>query len=296
MPTLQRRQLRRDLGREWLRDTIVSNTNRSQGVLHVIDTRLADTTFTAEALYTRNWGRLFHSTNVATACDFRVATFNWASGAFVSGAVEATSVPSGAEYEMHKLLSPTDKDTALDQTIRTLRVRREIAFDSVDGLHIYSLTGLLGGAYVLTDPRTHVLNAYVYADPTASLNRAKRSLGHWAVVETGSGTELHVSPALGASQQLAIDAILAVTLGASEVATINLPDAEWVLAGAAARSYWLIEQRAPGQEAERYRERRREAASRFTSLSARHAPAIERDLRGAFDDPVGISPAGWGWE
>ena len=63
-----------------------------------------------------------------------------------------------------------------------------------------------------------------------------------------------------------------MTLGSADTATINLPTDDWLLSGAGAQAYWLLESRAPTQEVVRFKERRRELAAAFTSLSSRFQP------------------------
>jgi hypothetical protein len=176
-------------------------------------------------------------------------------------------------FEVHGIISPADKDRAIDAVIRDVRYRQELAIWAIDQGHIYSL-----GADVLD-----VIDVRYFSDPTDSLSRGEGH-PHWFKFEqTASRNELRITPSLLPSYQLVIDAILAPSLGAGDLATVNLPSQEWAVAGAAARCYWMLEQRAPGQEAGKYKERRVEAAREYTRLSNRFQPIIARKIQ--LDEP-----------
>ncbi len=273
MPVYSRRGLRQALGVSWLRDTVVGQTSGSWGTqagsLNIVDSSQADPTASGEQLYQRHWLRLLGSAGVLQ--DTRVGSFNTGSGAFLSAVTAATTIFSGMPFEVHGLLSPAEKDRELNGVVNKLRVQQELPLAAVQDLHVYSL-----GPEVLD-----VLDVRYFSYPLASRNEAQ--LIWYKLVSTATGQELRVSPSLEWSQQLVLDAVLAVSLGAGEQATINLPDQDWLLSGAAARCLWLVEQRSPGQEAAAYRNRRGEAAREFTRLSARFQPKIARKVQ--LDEP-----------
>jgi hypothetical protein len=129
-----------------------------------------------------------------------------------------------------------------------------------------------------------ILDVRYLSDPSNSLNPGEQQIGWFRVDATGSeGRELRISPALRASQVLILDTLQGARLGAHDLATVDLPSDEWILAGAAARCLWLLEQRAPGKEAGMYRERRQEAVKLFSRLSQRYQGAISR--RVMLDEP-----------
>lgn len=278
MPTFNRKQLVRRLGQDWLRDTIVGQTTSSFGSLHLMDVAGANVEFSGEGLYARSWAKLYQSTN-GNGAEYRVATWNAGSGAYVIALPLATTVPSGADYEIHQLVSPTEKGRLIDDTLKRLRVRQEVNLWTIEGVRHYSLGGLN------FENVEDVLDVRYFANPAGSLNRDERRLDFWKAVLTGSGTlELRIQPSLSASQQIVLDAILTPTLGSNDNATVNLPEDAWLLAGAAAKCYQIVARRAPAQETKQYQQFQAEAALEFGRLSQRWAPQIDRPIR--FDDPV----------
>lgn len=271
MPTFNRRTLRQSLGRDYLHDTLVSTTTGSCGVttgsLAIWDSSTADPTASGEGLYHRQWLRLVGSAGHIQ--DLRVGSWNTGSGAFVAAVTLATTVYSGMPYEVHATIKPTDKDRALDAVIQNVRVRRELTIDAINGGHIYSL-----GPDVVD-----VVGVRYFSDPAASLDRGEHAVDWWKHEATGSGNELRITPALYGSYQLVLDAITTVSLGAGDLATVNLPNDEWILWGAAARCLWMAEQQSPGQEAGRYSERRKESAREYSRLSSRFQPFVTRKIQ-----------------
>lgn len=269
MPIFSRRQLRQSLGQRYLRDTVVGQTSGSWGTqagsANIVDLAQADYTASGEQLYQRHYMRLLGSAGLIQ--DLRVASFNTGSGAFVAAQTLATTIFSGMPFEVH-VNDPKEKDRALDDVIRQVRVRREVPLWATDGLHVYSL-----GPDVFD-----VVGVRFFSDPASSLNRGEAGVSWWKYETTQTGNELRISPSLLASYQLAIDAVLAVSLGAGDLATVNLPDEDWILSGAGARLLWLLEQRSPGQENGVYKERRKELAREYTRLSARFQPRASRRL------------------
>lgn len=277
VPIFSRKTLRQSLSRDHLADLTLLAITASFGSYNFLDNRFADATFTADSRFERAWGRLFQSSNVAAGNDFRVATFNAASGAFVSAQLNATSVPSGAEVEIHRLMAPSDKDRAIDEVVRRLLVRQEVGLPSVDGVTFYSIDGAASPHRLAA-----VLNVYYFANPTGSLTRDQRYFDWTNINVTATGVELRVQPAINGSNQIILDAVLQMTLGASEVATINLPDADWLLTGAAAAVYDRLAQDAPRHEND-FRRLRREKVVAFAQLTQKYAPPIDRKIQ--FDDP-----------
>jgi hypothetical protein len=172
-------------------------------------------------------------------------------------------------FEVISLLSPVEMDRAIDRCIQDVRKLEELPLWSIDQKHEYSI-----GPEVID-----VSDAYYFSDPTHSLDKGQRGLNWFGIVKTATGQELRIEPSLPASYQIIMKAVLEATLGAGDLATVNLPSDEPVLWGATSRCYWLVEQRSPGQEAIRYKELRREAAHAYTTLAQRFTPKITRRIQ-----------------
>lgn len=266
MPICRRRELRQRLGLEYLRDTVVGTTDAvcSAGVwLTLSDGGQADATASGEPLYQRAWARVLGSLGVLQ--DGRVASFD-AAGVFVLGVTTATTVLAGMPYEIGTRLAAAEKDRALDAVIRDVRTRQEVTLWTRDGMTAYSL-----GAEVVD-----VLDVGVDADPSGTLGRRVTPVGWFGQRRTAAGMEVRIAPGVAGSCYLVLDALVRASLGASDLATVNVPSDDLVLAGAAARCLWLLEQDAPGQEAAVYRERRAEMAREYTRLARRFQPAVTR--------------------
>lgn len=279
MPVFQRKQLRQDLGILRLRQTIVGTTSLSLGAnasLAVLDRRYAVPDLSGQDLYSRAWIRVASE-------NYQVGSFNTGSGAWVGLTPVINAIASGADFEIHEKLDPDELDRALDETILTLPLRREVGLRTVDGATFYTLDGAASPNTIRT-----VLAVYYFANPDASLNRDRRDLVEHEIVTTPTGMELRITRGLAASQQIILDAHLTLSLGAGDAATINLPDRETVLWGAAARCYDLLIQKSPGQFEGAYRQRRAEAAKAFSVLARRHFPETFKELtlspRGPLDD------------
>jgi len=274
MPIYSRQSLRRTLGQVHIRDTFVSVTTLSVAPQPfanvVIDYAVADLRLSGQNAYAGAWIRIFGG-------DLRVASFNAGSGAYLSTeyGVFMGNPSIGMPYERHDVLSPTDKDRALDDSIKRLRVRREVAIDTVEGLHTYTMP----------DGVQDILGWYYFANPAGSLDRVRKSLASLEPVITATGVELRIDPALAASQQIVLDAIVTLTLGAADTATVNIPDERLVLYGAEAECWDLMVRKAPRGTADEYRNLRNEAARQFNLLSARFKVPVDRPLR--LRDPGG---------
>lgn len=268
MRTYTRRQLRQTLGQVHLRDTWVSTTTattaQAAGSFVVIDGFSADLSLSGQNLYERS--TLFAS---GMTTDARVATFNAGSGAYLSQANVFPGLALGAEFERHDSVPATEKNRALDEAIKRLRVRQEVPVAAVAGLQAYPLPAGVES----------VLDAYSFATPTATLDRGKTALAFWDVVATATGTEVRISPALGGSAQLVLDAITSVTLAAQEGATVNLPDERLVLFAAEAECWSYLVRRAPRGTADEYRSLRNEAARQYEALARAFKTPVDRPLR-----------------
>jgi hypothetical protein len=272
MPQFQRKYLRQRLGRDHIGDCLVSRTTGSCGAgLHayVIDSAQSDLSLS------QSGGGAFQRASLrVNGMEWRVATFNCGSGAFITQMTTGTIVPSGAEYEVHEMVSATEKDRAIDDTVRRLSVRREHVLAAVDGAHHYSLA----------DDVLRVLDAYCYASPESPTDRGKQTLAWWGVNTTGSGREIRIQPALHSGQQLVLDAVVRCTLGPNDTDTIDLPSEDWLLYGAEAQCWELLSKASPGQETTGYRTNAKRAAFKFTRLSAQYQPRL--DLKIQFDGLV----------
>jgi hypothetical protein len=211
-------------------------------------------------LYERKWLRLLGSAGFIQ--DVRIGSFNTGSGAFLAAVTAATTIFSGMPFEIHTKVPPVEKDAALDAVIRDVLYREEVTIDSVDQGHIYSL-----GADILD-----IVDVRYYSDP----ERRPQWFKH---ARTASGNELRIRPALTYSCQLVIDAIRTVSLGDGDLATVNLPNDDWILAGAAARCWQLLRLNAPGKETGIYKDFQAEAARIYSDLSRAYQPVITRKVQ-----------------
>jgi hypothetical protein len=275
LPVVSRKYLRQALGRVHLRDTYVGATTASwgwaAGSIQIIDGNLADLSGSGQ-----NW--YVGSTVYYSGVDVRVATFNVATGALLSQAAGLTfpnNIASGSEYERHDVLSGTEKNRALDDAVQRLRDRREVTIDTVADAHVYALP----------DEVALALGTSYFASPTATLDRQQRRLSRAEVVATATGLELRIDPALGASQEIVIDAIVTVSLGAGDAATVNIPDERLVLYAAEATCWDLMVRKAPRGTADEYRRLRDEAARQYSLLAKNFKVPVDRPLR--LDNPSG---------
>lgn len=274
MPSYTRQFLRRQLGESFLRDTLVGSSTGSWGAtasLTVMDSAQADEYVVSEQLFNRSWLRAFYGPTPSPSAykDARVATFNTLSGAWMCLVTAPYAVTNNSWYEVHSILPPAEKDQVIDDVIDKLRVRQEVVINAAQ--RTYSL-----GPNVVD-----VLNARIMEYPPASRNFS--DLQRWEMVTTVTGQELRVEPTLTASQQLAVEAIMTLTwvpdgVNGTDRDTITVPDLDWLLSGAAARAYWILEARAPAQEVARFKDRRREMAAQFSRLSARYQPHANREI------------------
>lgn len=282
MPIFSRQNLRQLLTTDYLRDGIVSTLTATGflGSVNLIDSTQADLSLTGQNLYQRSW--LKHN-----GMELRVASFNIGSGAYISLQIAGTLVVSGGTYERHDSLSPADKDRALNDVIKRVRVRREVAIDTIESKKIYSLEaaeGVGGAGGAILD----VLDVYTFSNPGGTLSRGQGRLNDYTLVNTGSRREIRIEPALGQSQQFVMDAILTLTLGAADTATINIPDERWVLSGAAAKALDFLIRKTPGQQRGALEKDRREFAIEFTRLSSRFQPQVDRDISSLLDEPFDV--------
>lgn len=255
----------------------------------VVDAALADLSLTNQGRYAGAW--LYAAGN-----EGRIASYNVGSGAYVVfqrnfGAPYAQGIPSGSEYERHEMVSPSDKNRALDDVIKRTRIRREVGFPSVDGVTFLSIDAAASPA-VIVNPED-VQDVYYYANPTNSLDRDRRAFAQWDVQQTATGMELRFHPALSGSYQIALDALVTLTLAASDAATINIPDERLILFGAEAQCWNLLAKSAPGTVRASYAQSRDEAARAYSDLAAKFKRPVARNLQ--FDQPVtdGLPKAGF---
>lgn len=288
MPTFQRKQLRQTLAQAFLDPrTYVGNAGVSLGAgatAFFMDSTQANLAFTGERLYDRAWIYL-----PDTQQTFRVGSFNAASGAWVTSQLTVTTVASGAQVEIHQRLSPQNLNLCIDRTVSRFRARQEVVLNPGDGIQQYQIDNAASPASV-----QRVLDVYYFANANATTDRDRREFRWWGIETTGSGTtELRIDPAIAGSSsiapsgfpanQIVMDAIVDMTLGSSETATLNIPHDEWVYAGAAMTAYNLLIQLAPGQAAGELQMRRREYAAWWRDVNGKFQPMIDRSMAGAFD-------------
>ena len=276
---MQRKTLRRQLGQNRIGSFVVGTSSWSLNTgaaFAVVDTALANAD---EALQNKWQGAYVR----AGSADYRVGSFNTGSGAFLSAqTVRGAALASGGDFEVSQKISPADMDRYLDETIALMRFRQEVALPTVEGnTRFYAID-------TVASPNTikSVLNAYYYSDPTSTTNRGRVDLTQDQIVFTATGMEIRLpAPAgLDASMQIVLDAMLQMTLGASDAATVNIVDTETILWGAAARVWDRLMVDSPGSEYGNYGKLNQRAAQMYTHLSKKNVPEIDHKI--GFDSPI----------
>lgn len=289
MPVVSRKALRQTLGKVYIRDTIVATSPATAASVAqpYYSPLYADAGLAGQGLYqnaTIRQSQIVVAPTPFLENDYRVASFNAGSGGWVTQQIiQNTSWGSGSEFEVHSRISAAEKDLAIDETLKGIRVRQEVGIATgTAGADFFSIEGAASPNYI-----TDLLDVYWFANPSGSLDRDLRHFTDFHLVMTATGREIRVAPAPGGSAQLVLDAILTLTLNSQSSATLNIPDDRWVLAGAAARCYDLLIANAPGQNAGELANRRGEWATEFTKLSSRFAPNYARTVR--LEEPEDLS-------
>lgn len=269
MPVYSRKYLRRTLGQNHIRDTYVGTTTASffsaAYSLNIVDVAVSDLALSGQNAHVGAWLRV-------GAAELRVASFNVREGIYLSlqGIFASADQPaSGGAYERHAVIPPADKDRALDEAIKRLRVRQEVGLPGVAGAR----------SYPLPDGVEQVLDGYYYASPTGTLDRDRTALRSVDVGMTATGAEVRIDPAIGDTHQLVIDAITTPSLGTSDAATVNIPDERLVLFAAEAVCWDLLVRRAPRGTADEYRALRDAAARQYAALARNFKTPVDRPLR-----------------
>lgn len=276
MPVVNRKTLRRALGVQRLRECTLGTTQLAVSLnqnAQVMDPYLADTEGSGQGSFQRAYLRV-------GSADYRVGSYNFQSGSLWTGQlIRAANIASGADFEVHSRLSAAELDLCIDQTLLELRIEQEVAIPSVEGATAYGLAAV-ASPHTLVDYG----NVYAFADPTSTVNRQRVDVIQAVSVTTATGAEMRIPyPGLGASMQLVVDGFLQMTLMADDAATVNLPDRDWLLWGAAARAYDMLIQKSPGSDVSLYKERRAEAARAFSRKSQTWQPSMKHKL--GFDAP-----------
>lgn len=286
MPVYSKKQLRRILAQRYTRDMSAAAPNISNlgnltgtppitvrsGIIY------GDVSGSGQNLYQNSWLYIEASTatpdTAPTMYQYLVATFNSGSGAFLSYQYAYDVHGTQSIFELHTRVAPFEKDNAIDETIKRMRIRQEVAIPTVDQQLFYTLDGC-ASPYVLDE----VWDIHVFADPTGTTDRDERHVDDWQVVTTATvANELRLLHAFQGSQQIILDALLIPSLS-GELATINIPDERWILAGAAARCYDFIIQQAPAQQVALLQQRRQEWGMEYSRLSARFQPERDKPIR-----------------
>ena len=278
MPTYQRKTLFQNFAQLFDSRTWVANTGASVGAngsVWFLDTTQANPAFSGEKMFDRAW--IYHHDTQQT---FRVASFNTASGAWVTAQTTATTIQSGSSFTVLPRLAPTQMQQCIDRAVMRLRARQESVITAVDGAAQYPMDSAASPATI-----RKVLNVFYYANAAATTDRDKSWFQWWGPHMTASGSmELQIAPPIASGSQIVIDGIIDMTLNSAETATINLPDDMWLLSGALVHAYNLLIQQAPGQAAAELLQRRSEWALQFRAFAANYMPLVDRSMEGAFDE------------
>ena len=275
---IQRKALRQHLGVNRLHTVTLGTAQLTVGVgsaVNVFDPAYGNTDYSGQQLYQNAWIR-------AGSADYRVGSFNVGSGAWVSAQlVRGAAIPSGGDVEIWQKISPSDADRYIDEAILQLRVRREVGILTASDANFYAVD-------TAASPHTikAVLNAYVFGTPSGATDRQRHDLTQEQIVTTATGTEIRLPHGLAGSQQLVLDAILQLSLGASDTATLNLGplyDEEAILWGAAARVYDALMHDSPGQEFGNYEKLNLRAVKQSNRLVRKGMPQIDAKI--GFDSP-----------
>ncbi len=274
---MQRKTIRRDLGLRRIGSFLVSSTAVQGSInlgLVVIDPAQANSDLANQNVWQGAYLR-------AGSADYRVGSFNTGSGAFLSAQVVRSTIPSGGDFEVSQKISSADMDRYIDETIALMRKRQDVAFPTVEGQTRYYNINTVASPHAIIS----VLNAYYYADPSSTTNPQRHDFTQEQVVFTATGMELRLpgGQGLGASMQIVLDAMLQMTLGASDDATVNLIDEETILWGAAARVYDHLMQDSPGQEFKNYQALNQRAVLQYNRLAASSIPQVDHKI--GFDSP-----------
>lgn len=277
--TYNKQQLRWRLGRDLMHDTHIGKNTASLGIgagsIFLMDSFLADASFSGEMKYTRSWARYNGET-------FRCATFNFASGAFISLQTNLSSnISPGVIWELHELASPEEKDIAISWALERVWVRREVALNAVDGLTFYSLGYDFG----------QVFDWWVYASPDGSAGRDKRLFRAQRpeIRLTGSGRELRLEGAIEGSQQIILDAeVRLVSTGDSaESTSFTIPSRHYeqmILYAAESQCWEMVAKRSAAEDRRHYLRNAQRAAAAYSRLSGRFQP--QRDYAPRFRNPL----------
>ena len=285
MPIYTRQTIRREFSQK-LNDIYIGMVGSGQGVAAAASVYFLDPTQTDPG--GSGLSQDFRAYVLHAGVTYRVGSFNFPSGSWVTAQLAATTVGSGDSFEVHRMLSPADKNLCIDRTVSRFRQRREVGFTSTDTARNYDITSA-------ASPQTikAVLESYYWANMNTSLgtsqagvpatgDRDERYFTWFGFEPTATGLELRIRPAIAGSMQIVMDAILDMTLGSGDAATISLPSDQWVIWGAINQALDLVIQRSPSQEAGRYKERRMEAAAMWNKLNALYMPLI--DYRISYDE------------
>lgn len=279
---MQRKTLRRDLLLRRIGGGYLGTTNIAGSInlpFVVMDPAAANPDLAGQNMWQGAFIR-------AGSSNYRVGSFNIGSGAFLSAQnVLGTAVPSGGDFEVSQKISPNDMDRYLDEVIALVRFRQEVGIPSIDGLTFYTLDGAASPNQIKS-----VLNAYWFQAPNGSLARWRHDFTQEQIVFTATGMELRLPGGLPGSAQIVLDAMLQVTLGAADLATVNFPDEETVLWGAASRVWDRLMVDSPGQEYGNYAKLNQRAVLQYNFLSKKNLPEIDHKI--GFDSPYKFQRGG----
>ena len=117
MPTLK--AYRQELGRQ-LNDIVIGTTTAAGTVATIIDTTLLKSSLLSAQNYI---GNIIYPTTLAVAR--RVATYAPTTGTLTSDQDWASAPGTSAEYELHRLLTPAEKNACINTVLRNMAYRSE---------------------------------------------------------------------------------------------------------------------------------------------------------------------------
>ncbi len=249
-----RKALRQALGKR-LRECLTGTVDAA-GSNYIVDADLIDTGEIDTAVYDGHW--LYIASGTAAGDERRVSSYVNSTGTLYVGRDFSSTPGAGAEYELHSLLSPTDLNWCINESLPKLYYEHWQEVAVVEGQRQYSLASYTW----LTDP-AQVIGVYWKSGNTTA---EYRYLPHeWYELWATGGTTPGVSPhaitlnirpsAYASGQYLVLRCLRPFTSLTTDTdattGTTACPDA-LVLAVAEWYAYKLLTEKGPATDVERY--------------------------------------------